>query len=59
MASTKVIRRCIFFLLALSFVPSDRFVAGRWIVTKESKEFVKHKGTLKTIKVIMNKLHLS
>jgi hypothetical protein len=60
MANTKVIRRCIFFLLALSFVLSDRFVAGRRIETKESKEPVKHNGTVKTIEVIMiSILHLS
>jgi hypothetical protein len=59
MANTKVFRRFIFFLLALSFVLSDKFVGGRRIGAKESKQFVKHKGTLKTIEVIMNILHLS
>jgi hypothetical protein len=44
MANTKL--RCIFFLLAVSYVMSDRFVGG--------KELVKHKGTVKTIEVIMN-----
>jgi hypothetical protein len=59
MSNTKAIRRCIFFFLALSFVLSGKFVGGRRIGTKESKEFVKHKGTLKTIEVIMNILHIS
>jgi hypothetical protein len=45
MANAKL--RCIFFLLAVSYVMSDRFVGGR-------KELVKHKGTVKTIQVIMN-----
>jgi hypothetical protein len=33
---------------------SDRFVGGRRIGTMESKKIVKHKGTVKTIEVIMN-----
>jgi len=46
--------RCIFCLLAVSSVMSDRFVGGRRIGTMESKKIVKHKGTVKTIEVIMN-----
>jgi len=47
--------RCIFCLLAVSSVMSDRFVGGRRINgTMESKKIVKHKGTVKTIEVIMN-----
>jgi hypothetical protein len=44
MANTKL--RCICFLLAVSYALSDTFDGGR-------KESVKHKGTIKTIKVIM------
>jgi len=54
MANTKLIRRCIFFLLAVSFVLSDRFVDGGRIGNMESKELIRHKGTVKTIEVIMN-----
>ncbi|GLT69272.1 hypothetical protein SLA2020_414340 [Shorea laevis] len=43
MANTKL--RGIFFLLAVSFVLSDRFVGGRIIGTMEGKELAKHKGT--------------
>jgi hypothetical protein len=56
MANTKVIRRCMFFLLALSFVLCDRFVGGRSLGTMESKALVKHKGTVKTIEVIIKKI---
>ncbi|GLT69271.1 hypothetical protein SLA2020_414330 [Shorea laevis] len=48
MANTKL--RCVFFLLAVSFMLSDRFVGGRRIGVMESKELFKHKGTVKTIK---------
>jgi len=49
MANIKLIRRCILFLLALSFVLGDIFVGGRSVDAMESKELVKHKGTVKTI----------
>jgi hypothetical protein len=52
MANTKL--RCIFFLLAISHVLSDRFVGGRRIGNMESKELIKPKGTVKTIEVIMD-----
>jgi hypothetical protein len=45
MTNTKL--RCICFLLAVSYALSDRFVGGK----KESS--VKHKGTIKTIEVII------
>jgi hypothetical protein len=54
MANIKLIRRCILFLLALSFVLGDIFVGGRSVDAMESKELVKHKGTVKTIEVIKN-----
>jgi len=47
MANTKL--RGVFFMLAVSFVLSDRFVGGRSIDTMEGKELAKHKGTVKTI----------
>jgi hypothetical protein len=51
MAKTKL--KCIFFLVAVSYVLSDRFVGGRRIGTMERQALVKHKGTLKTIEVII------
>ena len=51
----KTKQRCyIMFLIALSFVLRDGLVDGRKIWTKKSVELVKHKGTLKTIKVIIS-----
>jgi len=47
MTNTKL--RGVFFMLAVSFVLSDRFVGGRSIDTMEGKELAKHKGTVKTI----------
>ncbi len=43
---------CMFFLLALSYMLSNKFVDGRTIGTKKN-ELVKRKGTIKTIEVIM------
>jgi hypothetical protein len=43
-----------FFLLALSYILSNRFVDGRTIGSKKNKEFLKRKGTIKTIEVIMS-----
>jgi len=40
--------------LAFSFVLSDRFAMGRAIGTMKTKEFVKHKGTIKSIQVMMS-----
>jgi hypothetical protein len=51
MANTKLM--CIFFLVAISYVLSDRFVGGRRIGNMERKELVKHKGTVKTIEVVI------
>ena len=51
----KTKQRCyIMFLIALSFVLRDGLVDGRKIWTKKSVGLVKHKGTVKTIKVIIS-----
>ena len=42
------------FLFALSYVLGDSFVGGRRIETTKNKGFIKQKGTIKTIEVIMN-----
>jgi hypothetical protein len=51
MANTKLL--CIFFLVAISNALSDTFVAGKRIGNMEIKELVKHKGTVKTIEVVI------
>ena len=43
-----------FFLFALSYALSDKFVDGRRIGTMTNKVLVKPKGTIKTIEVIIS-----